>query len=49
MFVFTGYEKIVNTLILNNASINAVDHLGHTALDAAADATQGKFKKKKTN
>lgn len=36
---------MIRLLIQNKANINAVDKFGHTALDAAADATQGELKK----
>lgn len=35
---------MVEMLIQNNATVNSLDRDGHTALDAAADATQGKTK-----
>lgn len=38
---------MIKMLIANNASANEIDRDGHTALDAAADATRGKLKKKK--
>lgn len=46
LLFLVGYEKVVRLLIQYSVSINAVDKDGHTALDAAADATECKLKKK---